>query len=812
MIRLSPLLIIPFFMALHIPVQGQSRHSEPCVDGLAEIYPCELVDLMAHMALSDIGGGSGSDIWGWTDPLTGSEYALMGRSSGTSFVDISNPESPIYLGNLPTAASNSSWRDIKTYGNFAYIVADFAGSHGMQIFDLTQLRTVTSPPVSFTETAHYSGFGSTHNIVIDEESGFAFAVGISSGGTSCSGGLHMMDLADPLSPAFVGCFDQDDYTHDAQCVTYQGPDVAFQGREICFNCNEDTLTLADVTDKNNPVQLSRNGYSGVGYTHQGWLTEDHRYFLLDDELDEINNGHNTRTHIWDVTSLSAPVLIGTFESDMAASDHNLYTHQGFAYQANYRAGLRILNLDNISNGILSEVAWFDTRPESNSAGTSGAWSVYPFFESGNVVVSDTSGGLFVLRPILCEAPQAPTGLSVQPAGDNAINLTWSGSAPTYGIYRSFGACPQSEWVQIAEVSGNQYLDATVAGQIPYAYQVTALEETGNCESDGSACRSVATTGPCNAPPLFSGVDAVEPVPGENCLLRISWSGATSNCGGSVSYHLYRGDAPDFIPSAANRIAANLTALSFDHAGAVFGETSYYLVRASDATNGIEDANLKVLSGSPIGTLAAGLWESGAELGDNTMTLSSGRHVGWELVNTRRHSGDRSFFSTYANNQCSSMQTPLIQLSDAEASELSFWTLYDIESGFDGGEVLISTDDGQSWSHLDLTEPYPASFTQTGNACAIALGTKCFSGTNLTWTRFSANLAAYLGQAVRIRWTFSSDSGVAEEGWYVDDVAITRALVPGPCQTCLLSSNLNQWPQIDIRTLIPMIDQCVATGN
>ena len=137
------------------------------------------------MPLADIGGGNGNDIWGWTDSQTNKEYAIMGRTTGTAFVDISDPENPVYLGNLPTHTANSSWRDIKVYNNHAFIVSEASG-HGMQIFDLSQLGTVGSPPVTFSNTAHYSDFGNAHNIVINEDSGFAYAVGTS----TCSGGLH----------------------------------------------------------------------------------------------------------------------------------------------------------------------------------------------------------------------------------------------------------------------------------------------------------------------------------------------------------------------------------------------------------------------------------------------------------------------------------------------------------------------------------------------------------------------------------------------------------------------------------------------
>ena len=80
----------------------------------------------------------------------------MGRTNGTSFVDISDPVNPVYLGNLPPGAANSSWRDIKEYADHAFMLTEAINS-GMQVFDLTQLRTVPSPPATFSENAWYNG-------------------------------------------------------------------------------------------------------------------------------------------------------------------------------------------------------------------------------------------------------------------------------------------------------------------------------------------------------------------------------------------------------------------------------------------------------------------------------------------------------------------------------------------------------------------------------------------------------------------------------------------------------------------------------
>lgn len=383
------------FMRDRMPAENlESLNATPCIGGMAGSYPCDKVNLLSFMPLSVFSAVSGNDSWGWTDPADGTEYALMGLNNGTAFVEMSDPENPVYIGKLPTHTQNSSWRDIKVYDDHAFVVSEAPG-HGMQVFDLSALGQVANPPVTFSETAYYDGFGSAHNIVINEESGFAYGVGTN----TCSGGLHFVDISTPTSPTAAGCFSADGYTHDAQCVSYVGPDADHQGKEICANANEDTVTIVDVTDKGNPIQLSRTGYQGAEYTHQGWLSDDHRYYLQDDELDEWYNGHHTRTRVWDVSDLDSPVLVDYHDGRTASIDHNLYTHNGYVYEANYRSGLSILEMGDLSSAELTEVGYFDIYPANDSPNFNGAWSVYPYFESGNVIVSGIEQGLFILRPV-----------------------------------------------------------------------------------------------------------------------------------------------------------------------------------------------------------------------------------------------------------------------------------------------------------------------------------------------------------------------------------------------------------------------------
>lgn len=395
----------------------QAAALTPCVGGTAGGYPCNNIDLAAFMNFTALGssGAEANDCWGWKDVRDGHEYALVGLTTGTAFVDITDPLNPVRIGNLPTHTSSSIWRDIKVYNDHAFIVSE-ASNHGMQVFDLKQLQGVASPPVTFSETAHYSGFGSAHNIVINEDTGFAYGVGTN----QCAGGLAFVNIQNPLAPVNAGCFSSDGYTHDAQVVTYHGPDAAYVGHEIAFAFNEDTVTIVDVTNKAAPAQLARKGYSGSAYTHQGWVTEDHRYLLHDDELDEQSFGHNTLTRIWDIQDLNNPVLIGQYAGATSAIDHNLYVKGNFVYEANYRAGLRILDGSGIASGNLNEVAFFDVYPSSNSASFNGAWNVFPWFDSGTVIVTGIEQGLFVLLPALATGTGSISGqVTLSGAPDNS---------------------------------------------------------------------------------------------------------------------------------------------------------------------------------------------------------------------------------------------------------------------------------------------------------------------------------------------------------------------------------------------------------
>ncbi len=386
------------------PITGSTI---PCEGGLSAQFECDGVDLLSFLPLPNLGALGAerlNDVWGWTDSLTGKEFVLVGRTDGLAFVDVSDPVNPAYLGELPRAGSRSSgWRDVKVYRNHAFVVADGAGSHGMQVFNLEELRSTTGAPTTFTATFNYDGIGSAHNIVINEASGFGYIVGSSSGGNVCGGGLHMVDLRTPASPTFAGCFADNQtglqrtgYTHDAMCINYTGPDSDHSGREVCFGSNETALSIADVTDKTAPTLIANATYPNVAYTHQGWISEDQRYFFVNDELDERNGlASATRTLVWDIEDLDDPILAHEYLGPTRSIDHNLYIRGDNMYQSNYTAGFFIVDVRNATRP--RQVGFFDTTPGGTNGMFGGTWSNYPFFDSGVIAVTSGNEGLFILK-------------------------------------------------------------------------------------------------------------------------------------------------------------------------------------------------------------------------------------------------------------------------------------------------------------------------------------------------------------------------------------------------------------------------------
>mgnify|MGYP001158654214 FL=1 len=433
--KIKPLLFIITFLLLSCKEEKYEFQvtNEPlakCIDGYATFikdgieysYPCNDYDLIGYVSLEEMDATLGNDCWGWTDLQTAKEYVLMGLENGTAIIDISQPTKPNYLGKIPTATVNSMWRDIKVYNNHAFIVSE-ANDHGMQVFDLKQLRGINTKQ-KFVPDYIYNGFGDAHNIAINTESGYAYTCG--AGNSKNPVGIHALNIKEPTNPKLELQISDFGYSHDAQIVNYKGPDLDYLGKEIYVGSNETKVIFVDVSDKRDPKLISEFFYDDE-YTHQSWLTEDHRYALLGDEYDELNSSYelvnNTRTIIIDISDLDNPVLHYEYLAETESIDHNGYVKGNNYYLSSYTSGLRVINIQNIKNKSLIETGFFDTHIDNdhkqntfrygqiknNDPGDhtgnkgqgieafNGAWSVYPFFDSENIIISDINSGVFIVK-------------------------------------------------------------------------------------------------------------------------------------------------------------------------------------------------------------------------------------------------------------------------------------------------------------------------------------------------------------------------------------------------------------------------------
>ncbi|KAL8376846.1 hypothetical protein RB595_007803 [Gaeumannomyces hyphopodioides] len=447
-------------------LMDSSRYSElgftKCIDGFAAAIPgdanntfrCRNIDLYHFLSHADLGSkhaGHGSSSWGWTSKC-GREFVAIGQYDGTAFAEINREGKLVYLGRLPQYdAIGSNWREIRVLRDYAVIGSE-AIKHGVQIFDMKKLLKLDpASPTTFTQadlTGYWDGLpvGRTHNIVVNQELNYAIACGSVGGNETvrvrgdlpCRGGLIFLDMSDPSNPTSPGCAAGDGYVHDAECLVYRGPDLRYQGRDICYGYNEDTLTIYDVTNKVGNVTniISITSFPGAEYVHQGAVNDvnNQEYLFLDDEFDErdakvgpMTQGLPT-THIFDIRDLENPHYSGKYVGKTRSIDHNQYVVGGYLYQSNYGNGLNVLDVRSItsdpSGAGICGAGFFDVHPdddENEGGGTVaflGSWSSYAYFKSGFIFVHTIERGSFVVKmsskecekPAVCESNACLTSL------------------------------------------------------------------------------------------------------------------------------------------------------------------------------------------------------------------------------------------------------------------------------------------------------------------------------------------------------------------------------------------------------------------
>ena len=396
-----------------------------------------------------------------------------------------------------------------------------------------------------------------------------------------------------------------------------------------------------------------------------------------------------------------------------------------------------------------------------------------FVESGPVTVDAA----------LAARPAVPQGVAAQSAGDNAIALLWQpvANAVQYRVFRSFTS--GGPYTAVATLPGTQtsFLDTPVSGSIAHYYVVRSIQ---GCESGDSAEVSAITSGACTIGPVFSGAAIAQNAATSTCSVNLSWPGATTRCGGAITYQVYRGTTASFVPSPATLVASGLTGNTFsDHAALTSGATYYYIVRAVDAGNALDDGNGAALSASPNANTVSTWTDDAGDTGLAKMIAGTP----WHVSLNGGYTGPRVYTTgAYTNNACIALATPPITL-DVGAT-LSFASKFDMEANYDFGAVEIATGPlFMTWTYLPMNN-YPFALSHWGNAC-VAGGDDfthpymAFSGSHNPPTYsfpYSAALNAYAGQSIKLRWHFSSDYSNTGQGWWIDDVAITNVVFPVAC--------------------------------
>ncbi len=315
---------------------------------------------------------SKSDIWGYDD---GSTYlAIMGTFNGTVFMDVTDPYNPVEVGFVP--GPGSSWRDIKTYQNYAYAITEGSGAgEGLQIIDL-------SDPFNPTLVNTYAvNFTTTHNIWIDEDRGHAWLVGTNNG-------TRIVDLADPVNPVEIGSWSTR-YIHDI----YVKDNIAYLA-EIFSGLHE----ILDASDPAN-LQIMSSWSTPMNFTHNSWPNEDMSLLVTSDEVNP--GGHLA---VYDISDKQVtPPKLGEYTPNPSAVVHNVFFDDvpgaDRAAMSHYALGVKYVDLQRPS--IPVELGSYDTRA-STDGGFSGCWGVYPFDPRGYIYAADIQSGLFVLE-------YAPTG-------------------------------------------------------------------------------------------------------------------------------------------------------------------------------------------------------------------------------------------------------------------------------------------------------------------------------------------------------------------------------------------------------------------
>lgn len=308
-----------------------------------------------------------NDIWGYVDE-EGNEYALVGAMDGVSIVNVTYPSAPEEV--FWTPGLNSIWRDLKTYGDYAYITTE--ALQGLMIIDMSGLPGDTDLPVAIYDGPDASPWLSAHNLY--EADGYVYIFGAGRG----NGGVIILDvMTDPMNPIEVGVFD-DWYAHDGFIRNDTG---------YFAHIYEGFFSIVDLSDKTSPTLLG-TAITPTNFAHNIWASEDGNYVYT---TDEVAGGY---IGSFDVTDPESILPLDKIQSSPGSNviPHNSHVNGNYLYTSYYTDGIVIHDITYPNNMV--EVANHDTNP-LDSPTTDGCWGAYPFLPSGNILATDRAEGLFI---------------------------------------------------------------------------------------------------------------------------------------------------------------------------------------------------------------------------------------------------------------------------------------------------------------------------------------------------------------------------------------------------------------------------------
>jgi hypothetical protein len=398
----------------------------------------------------------------------------------------------------------------------------------------------------------------------------------------------------------------------------------------------------------------------------------------------------------------------------------------------------------------------------------------------------------------CSAPglSPPGGVAAAATADNEVTVSWNpvAGAASYKVLRTAGGCGAAgpgEAVGVTAAPAPALVDRDdLVGGTAYGYRVVASDAScPSCASEPSSCVEVEATGECTVAPQFAGVRSVVSATDGTCRLSVGWDAGTARCGDALTYSVYRSTDPGFAPAPGNLVASEVAGTGWDDYGVAPDTRYFYLVRAVDGF-GNGDTNTVRRYEVPAGALAPGSFSDDAgDTGSGGFIAAFAPPSQWAQRDSDTGNATRVDATTAAGNYqdsaCSALESPTLRLG--ADPDLAFTTRYAIEQGWDGGIVQVATEAGgfADWTRLDSVS-YPGAMTgPLGDpACNIpefADLQPVFTGTSGgLYQDNGGTLADWAGQAVRLRFLFSSDGATTDEGWFLDDLSVDDVMVAASC--------------------------------